>query len=303
MTELAVVVVNHNAGDFLPVCLSTIHAAAGDLDLELVLVDNASTDGSTERVARAHPSLRVFENRVNRGFAAAANQGVRATTAPFVLLLNPDAEITGGSLASLVKVAADRPMAAVIGPLVRNSDGSLQASARRVPGLLESLGHAFLGPFAPNNRFSRAYTMAEWDRSSEREVEWVSGCAMLVRREAFDSVGGFDEGYFMYVEDVDICTRLRQAGWSVLFCPELEVVHETGVSARKQSRRLAFEHSRSIYRYFAKHRARGPVALLKPLIKLAVWLRALLVTRGARGRGPAQGTNPGFGTQGGRSSR
>ena len=299
MTELAVVVVNHNAGDFLPLCISTIHAAAGDLDLDVVLVDNASTDGSTELVARAHPSLRVFENRVNRGFAAAANQGVRATTAPFVLLLNPDAEITGGSLASLVKVAADRPRAAVVGPLVRNSDGSLQASARKVPGLLESLGHAFLGPFVPNNRFSRAYTMAEWDRSSEREVEWVSGCAMLVRREAFDAVGGFDEGYFMYVEDVDICTRLRKVGWSVLFCPELEVVHETGVSARKQSRRLAFEHSRSIYRYFAKHRARGPASLLKPLIKLAVWLRALLVTRGARGGGP----NPRFGTQGGRSSR
>ena len=291
MTELAVVVVNHNAGDFLPVCLSTIQSAAGDLDLDVVLVDNASTDGSMELAARANPSLRVFENRVNRGFAAAANQGVRATTAPFVLLLNPDAEITGGSLASLVKVAADRPRAAVIGPLVRNSDGSLQASARKVPGLLESLGHAFLGPFAPNNRFSRAYTMAEWDRSSEREVEWVSGCAMLVRREAFDAVGGFDEGYFMYVEDVDICTRLRQAGWSVLFCPELEVVHETGVSARKQSRQLAFEHSRSIYRYFAKHRAHGPVSLLKPLVKLAVWLRALLVTRGARGRGPAQGTS------------
>jgi N-acetylglucosaminyl-diphospho-decaprenol L-rhamnosyltransferase len=291
MTELAVVVVNHNAGDFLERCLSTIHAAAGDLDLDVVLVDNASSDGSTEIVGRANPSLRVFRNRVNRGFAAAANQGVRATTAPFVFLLNPDAEITGGSLASLVKVAADRPSAAVVGPLVRNSDGSLQASARKVPGLLESLGHAFLGPFAPNNRFSRAYTMAEWDRSSEREVEWVSGCAMLVRREAFDSVGGFDEGYFMYVEDVDICTRLGQAGWSVLFCPELEVVHETGVSARKQSRRLAFEHSRSIYRYFARHRARGPAALLKPLVKLAVWLRALLVTRGARGRGAAQRTN------------
>lgn len=285
MAELAVVVVNHNAGRFLPGCLASIQAAAGDLALDVVLVDNASTDGSTEAAAKAHPELRVLANLTNRGFAAAANQGVAATAAPFAFLLNPDAEITEGRLPSLVKVAADRPRAAVLGPLVRNTDGSIQASARKVPSLLESLGHAFLGPFAQNNRFSRAYTMAEWDRSSEREVEWVSGCAMLLRREAFDAVGGFDEGYFMYVEDVDICTRLRQEGWSVWFSPELEVVHETGVSARKRSRRLAFEHSRSIYRYFSKHRARGPAVLLKPLVKVAVWLRAVLVSGSTRGGG------------------
>jgi len=281
MTELAVVVVNHNSGSYLARCISSIYAAAGDLALDVVLVDNASADGSTELAARTHASLRVVTNGVNRGFAAAANQGVRLTAAPYALLLNPDAEIIGGSLGSLLKVAADRPRAAVVGPLVRNPDGTIQASARKVPDLLESLGHAFLGPFAPNNRFSRSYTMAEWDRSSEREVEWVSGCAMLLRRDAFEAVGGFDEGYFMYVEDVDICTRLRQRGWSVLFCPELEVVHATS-SARKRSRRLAFEHSRSIYRYFAKHRARGAAVLLKPLIRLAVWIRALLVTRPVR---------------------
>jgi N-acetylglucosaminyl-diphospho-decaprenol L-rhamnosyltransferase len=291
MTELAVVVVNHNAGTFLPGCLSSIYAAAGDVAPDVVLVDNASTDGSTEAASKAHPELRVLSNLTNRGFAAAANQGVAATTAPFVFLLNPDAEVTEGSLVSLVKIAADRPRAAVLGPLVRNTDGSIQASARKVPSLLESLGHAFLGPFAPNNRFSRAYTMAEWDRSSEREVEWVSGCAMLVRREAFHAVGGFDEGYFMYVEDVDICTRLRQAGWTVLFSPELEVVHETGVSARKRSRRLNFEHSRSIYRYFSKYRARGPAVLLKPLVKVAVWLRAVLVS--GRTRAPAEGRGEG----------
>jgi N-acetylglucosaminyl-diphospho-decaprenol L-rhamnosyltransferase len=93
----------------------------------------------------------------------------------------------------------------------------------------------------------------------------------------------------MYVEDVDLCTRLREARWSVLFSPELEVVHETGVSARKRSRRLAFEHSRSIYRYFAKHRAHGPAIFLKPLVRLAVWLRALLVTRGSRAKASARG--------------
>ncbi len=282
--RLAVVVVNHDAGAFLDACLASVGAAAGDLTLEVVLVDNASTDGSTERAERAHPALHVIRNAGNPGFGAAANQGVRAASAPFVLLLNPDAEITGGSLAAFVKVAEERPRAGALGALVRNSDGTLQPSARKVPTMLESLGHAFIGPIKADNRFSRAYTMADWDRSSEREVDWISGSAMLLRREAFDAMGGFDEGYFMYVEDVDLCTRLRDAGWTVLFSPELEVVHETGVSSRARSRKLAFEHSRSLYRYFSKHRARGWRVLLKPLVRMGVWLRAVISARktGAR---------------------
>jgi N-acetylglucosaminyl-diphospho-decaprenol L-rhamnosyltransferase len=276
--DLAVVVVNFNAGDYLLRCVGSILASAGELDLNVVVVDNASGDGSAARAARAHPAVRLIENAGNLGFAAAANQGIAATDAPFVLLLNPDAEIRGGTLASLVKVARERPRAGAVGCLVRNPDGTLQPSARRVPGPFEALMHAFLGPFVPNNPWTRSYTMADWDRASEREVEWISGSAMLLRREALDQVGGLDEGYFMYVEDVDLCTRLRESGWSVLFSPEVEVVHEIGVSARGRSRRMAHAHSDSIYRYFVKHLARGPTALLAPVVRMALWLRAEVVS-------------------------
>jgi N-acetylglucosaminyl-diphospho-decaprenol L-rhamnosyltransferase len=285
--HLAVVIVNYNSGAFLPPCLASVYGAAGDVSLDVVVVDNASRDGSAHQAAGKHPAARIIENPVNRGFAAAANQGLRSTAAPFALLLNPDAQITGGTLAALLKVAGERPRAGAIGLLVRNPDGSVQPSARKVPGLLESLGHAFLGPFLPNNRFSRSYTMADWDRTTEREVEWISGSAMLLRREAYEAVGGFDEGYFMYVEDVDLCTRMRKAGWTVLFSPEVEVVHEIGVSSRKMPRRMAQEHSRSIYRYFDRHVARGPLALLKPLVRVALWLRARLAARARRRAGPA----------------
>jgi N-acetylglucosaminyl-diphospho-decaprenol L-rhamnosyltransferase len=282
MTEPSVVVVNYNSGEYLERCLDSIQTAAGTATVDIVVVDNASTDRSPD-AARSRPAVRSIRNEANRGFAAAANQGIAATSAQYVLLLNPDAEITGGMLAALVKVAEEQPRIGAIGALVRNPDGTLQPSARKVPTLGEALGHAFVGPFAPDNRWSRAYTMADWDRDSERPVQWVSGSAMLLRRAAFDAVGGFDEGYFMYVEDVDLCTRLRRAGWEVLFSPELEVVHETGVSSRARFRRLAFEHSRSIYRYFSKHRARGAAVLLKPLVRLGLWLRAVLVSRRARG--------------------
>ena len=274
--ELAVVVVNYNTGDFLTRCMDSVHA--GSADVEVVVVDNASRDGSAERGTGAHPDVRLIRNRSNVGFARAANQGIAATTAPLVLLLNPDAEIVGGTLAGLVKVARERPRAGAIGVLVRNPDGSIQPSARRVPRLGEALGHAFLGPLVPSNPFTRSYTMGDWDRTSEREVEWVSGSAMLLRREALAEAGPFDEGYFMYVEDVDLCTRLRRKGWTVLFSPELEVIHQIGVSTRGQRGRMAFEHSRSIQRYYEKFHARGAGALLAPFVRVALWLRAALVS-------------------------
>jgi N-acetylglucosaminyl-diphospho-decaprenol L-rhamnosyltransferase len=279
---LSVLVVNHNAGPFLARCMDSVRAAAEDIAVEMVVVDNASTDESVERITD-EGEIRVLRNPANRGFARAANQGIRATSAPLVLLLNPDAEVVGGTLAALAKVAGEHPRAGAIGALVRNPDGSVQPSARRVPGLGEALAHAFLGPVWPENRWTRSYTMAGWDRASEREVEWVSGSAMLLRREALDEVGPFDEGYFMYVEDVDLCTRLRGAGWKVLFSPELEVVHQIGVSTKGQRGRMAFAHSDSIYRYFAKYRAGGPSVALKPFVRVALWARAVLMS-GLSGR-------------------
>jgi N-acetylglucosaminyl-diphospho-decaprenol L-rhamnosyltransferase len=276
--ELSVVVVNYNAGPYLGRCLDSVAASSGGIPIEMVVVDNGSSDGS-DRVAAERPGVRLIENRRNIGFAAAANIGIRATDGPYLLLLNPDAEIVTGTLAGFVKVADEHPDAAAIGPLVRNPDGTIQPSARRVPGTFEALMHAFLGPVAPANRWTRAYTISGWDRASEREVDWISGSAMLLRRSAIHQVGVFDEGYFMYVEDVDLCTRLRRAGWTVLFSPELAVAHEIGVSARGQSRRMAREHSRSIYRYFTKHRAGGSARLLKPFVLAALAVRTELAAR------------------------
>jgi N-acetylglucosaminyl-diphospho-decaprenol L-rhamnosyltransferase len=283
--DLAVVVVNYNTGHYLARCVGSALESAGDARLEVVVIDNASVDGSAEHAAAEHPDIQLVRNDRNRGFAAAANQGIRATTAPFVLLLNPDAEVLSGTLGGFVKVARDHARAGAIGPLVRDPDGGIYPSARKVPTLGEALGHAFLGPFVPN-RFSRSYTMAEWDRRTERSVEWVSGSCVLLRREALDRVGLFDEGYFMYVEDVDLCTRLRRAGWEIRFSPELEVLHIGGVSTGGyRSRRMTLEHSRSIYRYFVKFGSPGLGAALRPLVRLALRLRAELVLLRARQHG------------------
>lgn len=282
--DLAVVVVNRNAGAHLDRCLRSVLAAAGGLALEVVVVDNASTDGSA-RAVETHPGVRLIANPDNRGFSAAANQGIRATAAPWVLLLNPDAEVWAGTLAALVERAEDDPRVAVVGPLLRNADGTVYPSGRRIPSLVDAVGHAFLAPLWPRNPFTRRYRMEEWDRTTEREVPWVSGAAMLLRRAAVEEVGLLDEGYFLYFEELDLCTRLRERGWKVLFTPEVEVLHEGGVSTGR-SRRVHLIHSRSAYRYFAKHRARGWRRALLPLARVALRARAELVAlRDARRRG------------------
>jgi N-acetylglucosaminyl-diphospho-decaprenol L-rhamnosyltransferase len=195
-----------------------------------------------------------------------------------------------GELSTFLKVAGERPDVAVLGPLIRNPDGSIYESGRVFPTVAQAVGHAFLGPFRQDNRFSRAYRQTDWDRRSEREVDWVSGAAMLVRRSAFEEVGRFDEGFWLYGEELDLSTRLRDAGWSVLFSPELEVVHEGAVSTGR-SRRMAVMHSMSIYRYYTKHRARGWRRVLLPFAWIALRARAELVAfrqrRAAGDRGAA----------------
>jgi N-acetylglucosaminyl-diphospho-decaprenol L-rhamnosyltransferase len=273
---LSVVVVNYNAGGYLTRSVASVFASANGLDIEVLVVDNASRDGSARAAAAAEPRTRVIENPENRGLSAAWNQGAGETSAPWILFLNPDAEVSAGELATFLKVANDRPDVAVVGPLIRNPDGSIYESGRVFPTVGQAVGHAFLGPFVQENRFSRAYRQSDWDRRSEREVDWVSGAAMLVRRSAFDEVGRFDEGFWLYGEELDLSTRLRDAGWTVLFSPELEVVHEGAVSTGR-SRRMAILHSMSIYRYFSKHRARGWRRLLLPFAWVALRARAELV--------------------------
>jgi N-acetylglucosaminyl-diphospho-decaprenol L-rhamnosyltransferase len=275
--ELTVVVVNFNSGDAVGKCVRSIHESAGESGVDVVIVDNRSSDGSADRAARDFPGTRLIRNSENLGFAAAANQGMRATDAEFVFLLNPDAEIIAGTLAGFLKVARDRPKAGALGALVRDPDGSIYPSARKVPTLTEGLAHTVLGFARPDNRFTRRYKLLDWDRGSERRVEWVSGSSMLLRRAALDQVGLFDERYFMYVEDMDLCTRLRQAGWEVWFSPELEIEH-VGGTATAGRRRMTLEHSKSIYRYFVKHQSPGWRAALRPPVWAALRARAALVS-------------------------
>ncbi len=271
--ELAVVIVNYNAGAYLERCLASLEAHRGQIELDVLVIDNASGDGSHLQAVAAHPWARLIENPTNIYLSPAWNQGLRETTAPYVLLLNPDAEWWRGTLGDLVRVAREHPRAGLVGPLVRNPDGTVYPSGRVFPSVVDAVGHAFLGTLRPDNPFTRRYHMDGWDRTTEREVDWVSGSCMLFPRTVFEAVGPLDESFPLYGEELDIATRLRRAGYTVLFTPEVEIVHEGGVSTGR-SRRTLRMHSDAVYRYYRKHRALGWRRATLPLAWAVLRLRA-----------------------------
>ena len=279
--ELAVVIVNFNTAGYLERCLASLERLRGDIGVDVLVIDNASHDGSHLRAVKAHPSARLIANPTNVYLSPAWNQGARETKAPWLLFLNPDTEWFHGTLADLVRVAEEHPRAGIVGPMIRNPDGSAYPSGRTFPNLLDAVGHAFLSPFSRRNPFTRRYEMDGWDRTTERVVDWVSGACMLLPRAAYDDVGGFDEGFPLFAEELDIATRLQARGWEVVFTPEVEVLHEIGVS-RGTSREIVAMHSRSVYRYYRLHRAGGWRRVTLPFARAALWARSEIAWLRAR---------------------
>jgi N-acetylglucosaminyl-diphospho-decaprenol L-rhamnosyltransferase len=239
-------------------------------------VDNASSDGSAERVAASFPNARVIRNERNVGFATAVNQGVRATDTPYVFFVNQDATLKAGALGALEMTLDAHPRAAAAGALVRNPDGSVQPTKRSFPSLRQSVWHGIVGIFRPNNPGTRSYLLEDDDFTSDRTVDWVAGPAMAVRRSAFDAVGGFDEAFFFFVEDVDLCKRFWDAGWEVWFVPGAEVTHGWGGSWTKRPLRFIWMHQRNLFRYVTKH-YRGTWVLAYPFIAAGLVVRFMLL--------------------------
>ena len=268
----AAVVVNYNAGPALVACVASV--LAQDPPPELVVVDNASADGSIEALRQAHPGVRIVSSGGNLGYARAANLGIAATDAPVVAVLNPDTVLGAGVARALTaRFAADAKLGAA-GPRVQNPDGSVYPSARQIPSLIDAVGHGLLFFVWRDNPFTRRYRETGADPARPRDVDWVSGAAIWLRRAALDDIGGWDERYFMYVEDVDLCWRLCRAGWKVAYEPAGTVEHLLGVSTAGRPYRMIAEHHRSLLR-FASVRFTGPRrALLGPAA-------AFLTARGA----------------------
>ena len=271
--RVAAVVVNFESGTALTECLRTL---VSESPAEVVVVDNGSSDGSVAPVRRDFPAVEVVVPGRNLGYGAAANRGAAATTAELILVCNPDLSVHPGALAALVAVLDQQPDVAVTGPLIRTPTGDRYPSARRFPSLIDAGGHALLGLFVPDNRFTRNYQRSDMATgNTPQRADWVSGSCFLVRRSAFEAVGGFDEAYFMYAEDADLCWRLAGAGWSTAYVPTAEVLHVQGVSTNHHPYRMIVEHHRSLLR-FAWRSTAGWRRLLLPLVAVGIGVRAVL---------------------------
>ena len=270
--QVAAVLVTYESAADLPGCVESITRAAPAGGVDVVVVDNASRDGSAE-VARAL-GLKVIENPGNEGYARAMNAGAAASSSAWVLALNPDTRLTPDALVRMLATGEADPAIGCVGPDLRNPDGTAYPTGRRFPSLAVGGLHALLAPVWPGNPATRHYHMAGSDRSRPTQVDWVSGACMLLRRSAFEAVGGFDGGYFMYFEDMDLCMRLAQAGWRVLLDPIAKVEHAGGNSTRKAPYRKVINHHRSSLRFYCRRFARDPRILLAPLVAAGLALRA-----------------------------
>ena len=275
--ELAAVIVNYNAGPDLRLALQSIADEMGGHAWEAVVVDNASSDGSSEVVTAFAPHARVLRNTLNVGFGRGINQGVAASTAPLILIMNPDCRLERGSFATMRAELDARQACAIVGPRVLDPDGSEQGSARGDPDMLTGL-FGRTGPLRhllPSSAVSRRNVVASGRESAT--VDWLSGACMLVRRTAFDDVGGFDARYFLYWEDADLCRRLRARGHEIRYVPAATAVHRVGQSSRTARAASIKAFHESAYLYYATHVAPGALnpkrAIARVLLAARCWWR------------------------------
>jgi GT2 family glycosyltransferase len=275
MTDMTVIIVNWNAREDLRRCLESLYAEPKpQVAYEVWVVDNASDDGSAGMVASEFPQVQLVVNTENAGFSRANNQAIARTDSRYVFLLNSDAFLHPGALDQLAAYADAHPQAGIVGPKVLNPNGSLQFSCRRFPSLGAGFfRNTYLGRLFPHNKFARDYLMNDFDHAHDRAVDWVSGCAMLIRRDLLEQIGALDEGFYMYCEDVDICQRAWEGGWEVVYAPQPVVTHAIGRSSDKNADRMIIEFHRSWYEYDRKRHPKAS-ALRRMAVFSGLWLRA-----------------------------
>jgi GT2 family glycosyltransferase len=264
VVDLTIVIVSWNVRDLLRRCLQSIvphptsgatdSLARGELGVEIVVVDNASVDGSAEMVQAEFPGVRLVTNDQNRGFTVANNQGLARGRGRYLLLLNPDTEVVGNALPVMVRYMDEHPAVGALGPQIRYPDGTLQPSRRRFPTLATALVEStVVQEWWRDNPMLRRYYMTDTAEDAEQPVDWVVGACLLVRREVYEQVGGLDESFFMYSEEMDWCRRIKSAGWEVIYLPSARVIHYEGKSSDQvvAARHIHFQTSK--VHYFHKH--------------------------------------------------
>jgi hypothetical protein len=266
--DLSIIIVNWNVREYLAACLDSIRAnSASDLRYEVIVVDSASSDGSVAMLRERYGWVRLLAQTANVGFTKGNNLGLEVANGRYMLLLNPDTEVIGDALATMVRYFDAHPDVGILGPHTLNTDGSTQSTKRRFPTVLSGMfDGTFIEPYAPRGLLDRYYARDLPDDTTA-DVDWVQGSALLMRRAIYARVGGLDEGYVMFSEELDWCKRIRDAGWRAVYLADAQIVHHGGKSFDQVP---AFKHicfQRSKIRYLRKYH--GGMA--------ALWVRLFLI--------------------------
>lgn len=267
--ELSITICSWNTVQDLRICLQSLREVKDEADFEVIVIENASTDGSAEMAQREFPEFRTLVQSENLGFTRGHNLALQQRKGRHAALLNSDTVVHPGAIRTVLQYLEQDPAVGIIGPKLLNPDGSLQYSCRRFPNpVAAAFRNTPLGKLLPNNRFTREYLMQDWGHDEPRRVDWVSGAALFLREETLQAVGGLDPDFFMYCEDVDICKRAWEAGFEVVYLPTAVITHAIGRSTDKVANRMIVRFHRSMMRYYVKHElpkmnwlARPPMAL------------------------------------------
>ncbi len=280
--DVSIVIVSYNGRDYLRRCLASIYQHTRDIEFEVVVVDNASRDGTPEMVAAEFPQVTLVRRSTNAGFARGVNEGIGRSRGEAFFVLNPDSEITTNLLPPMLAYLHAHPDIGILAPKLLDADGTLQLSCRAFPNFGTALfnRYSMATKLFRNNRLSRRYLMTDFDHSRIADVDWASGACWLLSRPAHEAIGPLDEGYFWSIEDVDYCQRTHRAGLRVVYFPEAVVIHHIGRSAAALPGRAIAARHRGMWRYYSSYlRPRLPVA--RQAIDAAV-LTGILLRAGAQ---------------------
>lgn len=272
--KLSIIIVSWNVKKVLTDCLGSIEENPASEPFEIVLVDNASSDGAVEFVRNKFPDVVVIANSQNLGFAAANNQGIKKSQGEYILLLNPDTIVHLGSLDVLIEFMDKNEDVGICGPQLLNQDETIQSSVRCFPTFRGALyRHTAIKSLGLFKNEYKKWLMKSFDHKSQMDVDQVMGAALMIRQSIIEDVGAMDEQFFMYYEEVDLCFRIKQAGWRVVFMPEVVITHLGGQSSGQIPVRKRIIAMTSLLKFFRKHRGKYVTAVFNCLFKPSVILR------------------------------
>ena len=274
--DLSCIIVNYQHSESLKDCLDSIYQTIQEIDFEVIIIDNSEEDPGLQSLKERYPKTQIVYNSTNVGFSKANNQAAKIARGNFLFILNPDTILKEQATNSMFRYIRSNLEIGALGPKVVNPDGSLQYSCRRYPNLWTSLfnRYSILTRLFPQNRFTRRYLMLDFNHNETLPVDWLSGCCLMIPKSVFEEVNGFDENYFLFNEDIDLCRMVHQTGKKVIYFPEAKIIHKVSTSNRKATARIIIQRHLGMMYYFKKHHSKN--LLIRGIVNFVISSRGIL---------------------------